>query len=56
MTELVRKSSQKNLNDDEEYKKMKQRISSIISQSLQDDIFYDQRFNVNDIILQILSI
>lgn len=47
MIELVKKSSSKNTDEDEEYKKMKQRILTIISQSLQDDIFYEERFNVN---------
>ncbi|CAF5151386.1 unnamed protein product, partial [Rotaria magnacalcarata] len=52
MIELVSKSPQKNSVDDEEYKKMQQRILSIIHQSLQDDIFYEQRFNTCDIILE----
>ncbi|CAF3587193.1 unnamed protein product [Rotaria socialis] len=46
MIELVSKSPQKNSIDDDEYKKMQQRILSIIHQSLQDGIFYKQRFNV----------
>ncbi|CAF3598471.1 unnamed protein product [Adineta steineri] len=52
MIELVQKSSSKNNNDDEEYKKMKQRIMVIINQSSQDDIFYEQRLNTCDIILE----
>ncbi|CAF3419683.1 unnamed protein product [Rotaria socialis] len=52
MIELVSKSPQKNSIDDDEYKKMQQRILSIIHQSLQDDIFYKQRFNTCDIILE----
>jgi hypothetical protein len=46
MIELVQKSSSKIPIDDEEYKKMKQRILTIINQSIQDEIFYEQRFNV----------
>ncbi len=46
MNELVNKSSSNTNNDDEEYKKMKQRILTIINQSIQDEIFYEQRFNV----------
>jgi hypothetical protein len=45
MIELVHKSPSNNI-DDEEYKKMKQRILTIINNSLQDDIFYEQKFNV----------
>ncbi|CAF1138354.1 unnamed protein product [Rotaria sp. Silwood1] len=53
MIELVNKNRSKNLiNDDDEYKKMKQRILTIINQSLQDDIFYEQRFDTCDIILE----
>ena len=46
MIELVQKSLSKPIADDDEYKKMKQRILTIINQSLQDDVFYEQRFNV----------
>ncbi len=46
MIELVQKSSSKVIIDDEEYKKMKQRILRIINQTIQDEIFYEQRFNV----------
>jgi hypothetical protein len=46
MIELVQKSSSKIPIDDEEYKKMKERILRIIHQSIQDEIFYEQRFNV----------
>jgi hypothetical protein len=46
MIELVQKSLSKDNDDDEEYKKMKQRILTIVNQSSQDDIFYVQRFNV----------
>ncbi|CAF0974192.1 unnamed protein product [Rotaria sordida] len=52
MIELVHKSPSKTFIDDEEYKKMKQRILTIINQSLQDDIFYEERFNTYDIILE----
>ncbi|CAF3346872.1 unnamed protein product [Rotaria sp. Silwood2] len=52
MIELVHKSRSKDFIDDEEYKKMKQRILTIINQSLQDDIFYEDRFNTCDIILE----
>ncbi|UJR31826.1 hypothetical protein I4U23_019303 [Adineta vaga] len=52
MIELVQKNSAKNNDDDEEYSKMKQRILTIINQSSQDDIFYEQRFNTCDIILE----
>lgn len=46
MIELVQKSSSKVTLDDDEYKKMKQRILTIINQTNQDEIFYEQRFNV----------
>lgn len=46
MIELVQKSSSKISLDDDEYKKMQQRILTIITQSIQDEIFYEQRFNV----------
>ncbi len=46
MIELVQKSSSKVIIDDEEYKKMKQRILKILNQTIQDEIFYEQRFNV----------
>lgn len=46
MIELVQKSSSKITLDDDEYKKMKQRILTIINQTNQDEIFYEQRFNV----------
>jgi hypothetical protein len=46
MIELVNKSSSNTNIDDEEYKKMKQRILVIINQSNQDEIFYQHRFNV----------
>ncbi|CAF1351768.1 unnamed protein product [Rotaria sordida] len=52
MIELVHKSPSKTFIDDEEYKKMKQRILTIINQSLQHDIFYEERFNTYDIILE----
>ena len=45
MIELVKKSPSSTI-DDEEYKKMKQRILTIVNKSLQEDIFYEQRFNV----------
>jgi hypothetical protein len=46
MIELVHKSPSKIDIDDEEYKKMKQRILTIANQSIQEEIFYEQRFNV----------
>lgn len=48
MVELVQKSSAKTEIDDEEYKKMKQRILTIVNQSIQEEIFYAHRFNVSD--------
>lgn len=48
MIELAKKSPPANT-DDEEYKKMKQKILAIIKTSLQEDIFYEQRFNVRHI-------
>ena len=45
MMELVQKSPPANT-DDEEYRKMKQKIMAIIKSISQDDIFYEQRFNV----------
>lgn len=48
MIELVQKSSSKTDINDEEYKKMKARILIIVNQSIQEDIFYEQRFNVSD--------
>ena len=48
MIELVQKSSSKTDINDEEYKKMKARILTIVNQSIQEDIFYEQRFNVSD--------
>ena len=47
MINLVNKSPSNTKIDDEEYKKMKQKILTIINQSTQDEIFYEQRFNVN---------
>ena len=47
MIDLVKKSSSSTIGDDEEYKKMKQRILTIINKSLQEEIFYEQRFNVS---------
>jgi hypothetical protein len=52
MIELVQKSLSKDNDDDEEYKKMKQRILTIVNQSSQDDIFYVQRFNVRIIFIK----
>ena len=46
MIDLVRKSASKSNENDEEYRNMKQRILTIIHQSSQDDIFYEQRLNV----------
>ena len=47
MMELVQKSPSSTVTDDEEYKKMKQKISSLVQQSSShEDIFYNQRFNV----------
>jgi len=54
MIELVQKSSSKIIIDDEEYKKMKQRILKILNQAIQDEIFYEQRFNVRDLISEFL--
>lgn len=48
MVELVQKSSSKTDINDEEYKKMKARILTIVNQSIQEDIFYEHRFNVSD--------
>ena len=48
MVELARKSPSKQIDEhDEEYKKMKRRILTIVSTSSQDDIFYEQRFDVS---------
>ena len=47
MIELVQKSSSKTEINDEEYKKMKTRILNIANQSIQEEIFYEQRFNVS---------
>jgi hypothetical protein len=47
MMELVRKSISMTMDDDDEYKKMKQRIFILTNQSLQDVIFYEKRFNVS---------
>ena len=46
MIELIHKNSSKINIDDEEYEKMKQRILQIINQSLQDEVFYQQRLHV----------
>ena len=46
MLNLVNKSLVIN-NDDQEYQKMKERILRINNKSLTEDIFYEQRFNVN---------
>jgi hypothetical protein len=45
MLDLVNKSSSININD-QEYNKMKERILIINNDSLPDNIFYLQRFNV----------
>ncbi|CAF0816689.1 unnamed protein product [Adineta steineri] len=49
--DLVDKSSSINPND-EEYNKMKERILNINQKSLPDNIFYEQRFNICDMILE----
>ncbi|CAF3954736.1 unnamed protein product, partial [Rotaria sp. Silwood1] len=51
MLNLMTKSSSINF-DDQEYKKMKERILTINNKSLSDDIFYEERFNTCDIILE----
>ncbi|CAF1217409.1 unnamed protein product [Rotaria sordida] len=51
MLDLVTKSSTINI-DDREYKKMKERILIINNKSLSEDIFYEERFNTCDIILE----
>lgn len=48
MIELVQKSPSKTEINDEEYKKMKTRILNIVNQSIQEEIFYEQRFNVSN--------
>ncbi|CAF3797206.1 unnamed protein product [Rotaria sp. Silwood1] len=45
MLNLMTKSSSINF-DDQEYKKMKERILTINNKSLSDDIFYEERFNI----------
>ena len=47
MLNLYTKGSSINV-DDQEYNKMKERILIINKNSLTDDIFYEQRFNVNN--------
>ncbi|CAF3325937.1 unnamed protein product [Rotaria socialis] len=51
MLDLIKKSASINI-DDHEYKKTKKRILEINSNSLSKDIFYEQKFNARDIILE----
>ena len=55
MIQLVHKSPSKVDIDDEEYKKMKRRILTIVNQSIQDEIFYEERFNVSYFFFEILQ-
>jgi hypothetical protein len=53
MIQLVHKSPSKVNIDDEEYNKMKRRILTIVNQSIQDEIFYEARFNVSNSIFKV---
>ena len=56
MVELARKSPSKQIDEqDDEYKKMKRRILTIVSTSSQDDIFYEQRFDVSSALASCLA-
>ncbi len=55
MLNLIRKSSSININD-QEYNKMKEKILTMNNKSLPEDIFYEQRFNVNDKLFYFLKI